>query len=214
MQTTDPRHGQNAGYQAGCREACCKTAHASTMAMRRKRAYITGASSSRSALGTQRRIRALMAIGWRQQDIAAAGGWTDKTEVRDILKRERVHILTARRVERVYSALSMKRGPSSSSREYAVRKGWAPPLAWDNIDDSNQFPIGLLNGREVKPKMADPLIVAAVIDGARRPEGISIADRRQVIRELMAAGHLTRAEIALRCGISLDVLEMDIRRSA
>jgi hypothetical protein len=153
-----------------------------------------------------------MAIGWRQQDIAAAGGWTDKTLIRDILKRDCVHTTTALRIDEVFRKLCMTRGPSSNSREYAARKGWASPLAWNDID-SDIAPVGMLTQHEAKPREADDLIVRAVIDGARNPRGISVADRRAIVRELMQAGHLSRAEIALRCGVSPEVVEMDTRRT-
>lgn len=36
MNETDPRHGTNAGYFAGCRRTCCKAAHAAASRTHRK----------------------------------------------------------------------------------------------------------------------------------------------------------------------------------
>jgi hypothetical protein len=154
-----------------------------------------------------------MAIGWRQQDIAEAGGWATKGEIRETFVRERVFVPTAQRIDEVYQKLCMTRGPSQNSREYAARHHWPPPLAWDNIDDPNELPDGWQRGHETKPKVADDLIVRAVIDGARAPQGISVADRRAVARELTTRGR-TASEVALRCGVTREVVEMDLRRTA
>lgn len=134
-------------------------------------------------------------MGWRQSDIAEAGGWTDKSLIRDILKRDRVHVLTARRVDAVYRELCMKRGPSDNAREYAARKGWLPPLAWDEIDDPS-------------PR----LVLAAKMNTPRIGE-LSVADRRGVVVQLRAEG-VSTTEIALRCGVSPDVISKDLRRTA
>lgn len=212
MTPEDERHGTNAGYAAGCRDQCCRDAMSARRRANRKRAYLLRGSAMLSALGSQRRIHALQALGWRQIDIAEAGGWAATEDVDSIMNRKHVIITTAQRVDEVYSKLCMTLGPSNRTRLYAARQGWAPPLAWDNID-TDAAPAGMRKAYEPVVKVADDLIVRAVIDGSRHPKGISVADRRAIVRELRVRGQ-SSAEVALRCGVSIDVVEMDIRRTA
>lgn len=131
MTPEDERHGTNAGYAAGCRDQCCRDAMSARRRANRKRAYLLRGSAMLSALGSQRRIHALQALGWRQIDIAEAGGWAATEDVDSIMNRKHVIITTAQRVDEVYSKLCMTLGPSNRTRMYAARQGWLPPLAWD-----------------------------------------------------------------------------------
>lgn len=93
--------------------------------------------------GACRRIEALLALGWRHDDISEAaglpfrrsavvlhqaGGWIAQT--------------THDGIVRAYEALSMTPGPSPHTRGRSARLGYAPPLAWDDedIDDPNATP--------------------------------------------------------------------------
>jgi transcriptional regulator with XRE-family HTH domain len=93
--------------------------------------------------GTRRRLRALAAIGWTYADIAARMG-KETAAVQRIARDEhpRVREVTAAAVKCVYADLSMTPGRSENVRRYAARKGWAPPLAWDDdtIDDPDAAP--------------------------------------------------------------------------
>ena len=98
-------------------------------------------------IGTHRRIRPLLALGWRCSDIAAAGGWppgrASAANLQNLLvDRESVRAATARRIAAAYDTLSMTPGPSAQSRARARAKGWPPPLAWDDetIDDPDARP--------------------------------------------------------------------------
>lgn len=99
------------------------------------------------AIGSRRRIQALMANGWRHADItaalAAAGVRTHSQlvllQAGDLLQRK-----TADAVATVYDQLWDKRGPSQWTASRALAAGYAPPLAWDDdsIDDPNARPSG------------------------------------------------------------------------
>jgi hypothetical protein len=94
--------------------------------------------------GTQRRIRALMALGWSTYYIADRLGYT-QARVWELSKGRRwVKPPTYAAVSRLYEELSMKQGPSDITRSRARRAGHAPPLAWGNIDDPGERPRGVL----------------------------------------------------------------------
>jgi hypothetical protein len=139
----DPRHGTTRGYAAGCRRACCREARNTDERTRRKRRQVLGIVRSVPASGTQRRIRALMAIGWTSADIATRAGWGTPQAVTELLAvRRTVFVATAATIAAIYDDLCMTPGPSEKNRRDAQRKGWPPPLAWDDIDDPDEAPHG------------------------------------------------------------------------
>ena len=102
--------------------------------------------SSRTArldpIGTQRRIQALMRLGWPQTEISRLAGCAQR-RVSEILQSKTITGRTIYAIRVAYDQLSMKPGPSNRVRIYAERRGWPPPLAWDDdtIDDPNAKPI-------------------------------------------------------------------------
>lgn len=93
--------------------------------------------------GTARRIRALVAMGYSQTHIARAVG-IGPTYISKLAAniRGQVNRQTADRISAIYDKLSMTPGPSRAARDFAHRKGWMPPLAWDDdtIDDPDATP--------------------------------------------------------------------------
>lgn len=91
-----------------------------------------------NGIGTARRLRALMAMGYSQGHLARELG-TDQSRVSKLMLNSGAHITTGTRdrVIKLYDRLSMTPGPSQQARDRAHRKGWPPPLAWDDdiIDD-------------------------------------------------------------------------------
>jgi hypothetical protein len=87
------------------------------------------------ATGTVRRVRALLALGWRHKDLKAATGLA--TNVLAHRSGGMVHRDTAATVAAVYDELSMRLGPSATNRTRAATNGYAPPLAWDDHDLDN-----------------------------------------------------------------------------
>lgn len=147
MTPDDPRHGTNAGYVQGCRRDCCKVAHAAYRRSLRARRYLERTERFYiDATGTHRRIRALMALGWRLSDLDQALGHPPRSSYTyNLLAQRRVHLTTATSVTEVYDRLSMKLGPSERVRSLARVRAWAPPLAWDDdkIDDPQAVPHGI-----------------------------------------------------------------------
>lgn len=146
----DPRHGSTRGFHAGCRLVCCRAAIARYEKAGRL-ARLNGGLSV-SALGAQRRIQALMRLGWTSQDIADAAGYHHRNAIFRILKGQNgrpctwLERATADRIAVTFERLSMRVPDPSPARArcaaMATRNGWAPPLAWTNIDAPDDAPTG------------------------------------------------------------------------
>ena len=85
------------------------------------------------ALGSQRRARALSAIGWSMQDQAARLG-IPQTAYTSSINRAEISSRRAAQIADMYERLSGTPGKSSRARAHARRHGWASPLAWDDVD--------------------------------------------------------------------------------
>jgi AraC-like DNA-binding protein len=94
-----------------------------------------------SSTGTWRRLRALTVMGWSMSDLASQ---CDIPESTLHALRDPQHRFTrpkyAATVSELYERLSMTRGGCKYASVRAIRKGWLPPLAWDDIDDPNESP--------------------------------------------------------------------------
>lgn len=88
-------------------------------------------------VGSIRRIQALRALGWPVQLLEKRYG-TPLQPPADA----RCSAGYARTIRRVYEELSGATGPSTRVALLALRHGWAPPLAWEDvdIDDPAAFP--------------------------------------------------------------------------
>lgn len=107
------------------------------------------------ALGAQRRLQALMRLGWSSHRIATEAGLPHRNHVWRILHGQKgkpttwIQRSTDEWVREVYDRLSMTVPEGryvARTRAYAERMGWPPPLAWDDIDN-DQEPRGVgVNG--------------------------------------------------------------------
>lgn len=90
------------------------------------------------AVGTRRRIEALLALGWRHEDITAASGLPGAGRSGVVLHQRGDWVAKATHdaIVTAYAALSSRRGPSERTRRRALDLGYAPPAAWD--DDADQ----------------------------------------------------------------------------
>ncbi len=90
------------------------------------------------AVGTVRRLRALVAIGWTQTQLCDRLGWR-LTNGSRLFRAEAGMVTadTARSVADLFGVLQMVPGSSQRARNQARRAGWAAPMAWDEdtIDD-------------------------------------------------------------------------------
>lgn len=172
MSPDDPRHGEYRGAIAHAMDGerpCqpCRTAAATYRRNLRARRYLTRQDRLYiDSTGTIRRIRALMALGWRLADLdQALGHRADVNYCHNITRQAKVHYKTARKVAGLYDRLSMKLGPSERTRTIAQKRGWLPPLAWDDdhIDDPTYRPRRGSNRRRTTD--IDPAVVQRFLAG-------------------------------------------------
>lgn len=139
----DTRHGSWAGYGAGCRQECCRKAARQYQKIRNHEAN-HGKPRTVPALGTKRRLQALAALGWDFYSIATEAG-QHREWVWQIYRRDTVHTRTAQKIQAVFEHLCMTRPEgwvADRARRQAAARGWAPPLAWDDIDNPAERPKG------------------------------------------------------------------------
>ena len=206
MKADDPRHGTNAGYVehiATKTPSCqpCRDAHAAYKRGLRTRRYLARVDKlTRDATGAHRRIRALQAIGWTFAEINDAagkpgnhfGGFSG-----NVLRYRRIGPGTFAAIEQAYRALSMTvpQGPyRDRNRSIAKRRGYVPPLAWDDIDDPAETPKGLARPRGEKfgNNHLDPVVVERVLAG--EVLDTTRAEKAEIVRRWVASG---RSELSL-----------------
>lgn len=141
MLPDDRRHGTYAGAnqhwmdgETPCQP--CREASNAYRRNRRARIYLARGPLEVPSLGTIRRIRALVAIGHTMRDMDAAMGY-DFGYVSQLKRYAMVHRSTALKVAALYERWCMtpRFGPlAERNKRFAKKRGWAPPLAWDDID--------------------------------------------------------------------------------
>ncbi|MET7429579.1 hypothetical protein ABZT16_11355 [Streptomyces flaveolus] len=96
------------------------------------------------ATGTRRRIQALRAIGYSARALAEASTAGECVIERICNGQPTVRGVVAAKIQTVYSKLAGTPAPAGRSatraKSYAIANGWAPPGAWDNIDDPAELP--------------------------------------------------------------------------
>ena len=131
-----------------CAKGCGRPAQVrgfcrSHYAVQRKYDYNLKRWARAGSVGISRRLRALVAIGYSSAQLSDMVG-IHPSYVSKLMNntRPRVNADTANRVYSLYDRLCMTPGPSQAARDRAHRKGWMPPLAWDDetIDDPEARP--------------------------------------------------------------------------
>lgn len=140
------------------------------------------------AVGAIRRVEALMALGWTTALIEAE--MPRRVHVtRFMVSARDTGVCMARTwlaVDAAYRSLSGRRGPSLHTRRRAAKAGYAPPLAWDDIDDPNAVPQ----------------------TGADRSRGVQVEDA-----EWLLEGGSSLWEVASRLGVSVPAVDKALRRA-
>lgn len=138
----DPRHGTYAGAVAhwfADERPCDDCARAEWRYRKgRKLDALHGNPRTVPAIGVVRRIEALHALGWSGPQIADTAG-ISLHSLRSIRyhRSQVVRASTACVIEVAYRQLCMTRPEgryADRQRSMARRRGWVPPLAWDDID--------------------------------------------------------------------------------
>jgi hypothetical protein len=148
------------------------------------------------ALGAQRRLQALMRLGWSSHRIAAAAGLSHRNHVWRIVNGQKgkptvwIQRDTAEWVSRVYDELSMQIPTGryvNRTRAYAERMGWPVPLAWDDIDNDPE-PADMTPRR---PTDVDPVVVDLLLAGRHVPS--TKAERDEAMDRWLRMGNSERS---------------------
>ncbi len=133
------------------------------------------------AHGFVRRVQAMQSLGYPTRWLEANGVDPDIGPA-----GKGVDAARWRRCRDLYEQVWDKQGPSARARAIAARKGYAPPMAWDDIDDPTCQP-----------------------DVGQEPRGSWDADD---VAWLLTCGE-TQVGIAARFGIRVDSLQRGLRRA-
>lgn len=150
-----------------------------------------------SAVGPRRRLQALRRLGWTIAQLAELTRLHPHT-IRAVSNHRNRTVTppTAAAVHRAYEDCWDRPPPTRRAEEvraveqarlHAIEMGWAPAMAWDNIDDPDEAPQG------VRP-LLDPVQVTA-------EEAV----------QLLQAG-LSPHEVAKRMGVKVESLSRRLRR--
>ncbi|MDF2915950.1 MAG: hypothetical protein K0S70_167 [Microbacterium sp.] len=126
--------------------------------------------------GTARKLQALIALGWSGPMLGERLGVT-RARVGHLARH--THPTVTRpihnQVDALYRELCMTPPPTETKAEHAAylraltaarKRGWAPPLAWDNIDDPTDRP----QGAGHVPGHADPEEWLLLVRAGEDPE--------------------------------------------
>jgi len=116
----------------------------------------TPAQTRVPATGPRRRLQALRLLGWTNKQLALLTGLNTRT-IQKTMEEGRATVAhsTAVRVRAVFETHWARVPRPLGSREVrdfnqgierAQEQGWAPPMAWDDIDDPEEAPKGVPEG--------------------------------------------------------------------
>lgn len=207
MNADDPRHGTAAGASQHQRDAenLCDPCRKAANRNRKRYRYLAavGKNATIDAAGLRRRVRALQALGWTLPQIAGAADLSFSTLLKPLYRSATCRTQTARAVARAYDRLCMTLPPERTAaerrnaayaRNLARKHGWAPPLAYDDIDDPDERPRGVrgkwaadYDSRE----LVDDATVTRILAGERLPA--NELERVEALSRWLSAGNSERS---------------------
>jgi hypothetical protein len=138
-----------------------------------------------------------MRLGWSAVAISVRLGM-DSKNLLDATCRptDRIQVATAKRIAAVYDEMSMSLPPTSTrgqrisvarTQGLAQRRGWPPPLAWDNPDDPHEQPV--THAAVTERTDVDPIVIERIIGGdASLARSATWAERESIVRRWRADG--------------------------
>lgn len=202
-------HDTASAYQKGCR---CDTARDAQRHRDKMRTTGRWPAQFVDATGTARRIRALAAMGWSSTYVGQQLGFSAQA-VGCVCGQSRVLRSTADKYKAVYDEHYLRRGPSDAAVREANRRGWAPPLAWDNIDDPAEQPqhtAAASRSPIPRNRLAEDIVEAAF--DWRRPR-MSHREQRHVVDTAMDERGMVVADVALMLGLTVCAVRQTRTRS-
>lgn len=204
MLPDDPRHGTNAGYLAHRRSdksACqpCRRAH---VHYEKRRIYDHHTDNVRmiDATGTKRRLEALVALGWTYGAIAERAGITTSGVHKAINRYTTIRREVAEKYAAVYEEMSMTLPPTitrtqkrdaSYARTVARKRGFLPPLVWDDIDDPDERPI--VTEMEMDEDIDEAVVVRFLAGEHTLARTATPPEKAEIVARWAAAGRSLRA---------------------
>lgn len=147
-------------------------------------------------LGTRRRLQALTVMRWSLAALSQRTGLPDTTL--SVLREghtTRVAAKTANLIADVYDALADVDGGHAAAGERARRRGWLPPVAWDDPDDPAET-----GGRPSDDGEEDDVVDEVAVERAvlgRPAFPVRLVDRREAVRRLTDEGWSLKRMAAL-----------------
>lgn len=110
--------------------------------------YRAGYRTSVPAFRAERRLQALMAIGYGANDVAARIPGMAPEHLRELCRGGRtvVYLKTFKKIDAVYQELYRFPNEALGAKRvktWARKSKYAPPFAWNDIDDPNDTPEGV-----------------------------------------------------------------------
>lgn len=160
------------------------------------------------SIGAYRRLRALNAMGYNDDDIAARLNVPPAT-VTDMPKADLIASTLWHNIVEVYDELSMTLGPDHDLRTSARAAGVVPPLGWD--DDDIDHPRAVRQDRVRGPIQDEDH--AAIIRAVRGDRvALRVADKRTLVR-LAVQRKWSAPRLALALGITAESAHREMSRS-
>jgi len=150
---------------------------------RRHEFHTTGRRRLVPAYRLVRRVRALQALGYSMGRVAAEAGLRTSSLYNPLYRGESVSRASFEAVAAAYERLCMTPAPgryAARERRWAARKGWLPPLAWDDIDDAE--------APGSAPPVAVDLVVVDRVLGGEYHLTCTAGERLEVIARWAATG--------------------------
>lgn len=139
-------------------------------------------------LGAQRRVQALMRLGWTH------------AHMREIGRCDTTHPASGcydtmlarkwRQIDALYRQLHMKPGPSTKTIARARSARHAPPLAWVDIDDPSEKPYRNPHENASGRDVVDRAVVTRLLNGERLPS--TKAEKEEAMRRWLESGKPAR----------------------
>lgn len=168
-----------------------------------------------SAIGAQRRLQALVALGYSFEQLEPYFGGYGRANLRIVAlgNRQWITSRTATKIKAVYDELwdkppvgtnQQERGWVTRTKRRAAKLGWAGPLAWDDdtIDDPNAKPVGMRHLHEADGHIVDESAIERRMAGDRTAKTRG-PENFEVVRRLLNEGRSQRW-IAQHTGLKVE----------